>query len=199
MKKGVIAFNLVAFSFALASARDNDGELDPSTLSFREIFAEKTTTPPNIDGDISDPVWGKAEVLTSFLQTQPKDLSQPTERTEVRLLYDDENIYVAFMNFDSDPDAVVSRFARRDSWSSNRSGRGGGSVSGINNSDWVGVALDSRNDNLTGYSFIVNAAGSKLDTYIYDDSRYETSWDGVWDAKIQRFNDGWSAEFRLPF
>ncbi len=199
MKKGIIPLNRVVFFFALASTGAADGGFDPSALSLREIFAERIKTPPNIDGDISDPVWEKAEVLTSFLQTQPQDLSRPTERTEVRLLYDEENIYVAFMNFDSDADAVVSRFARRDSWSWSQGGRKGGSVSGINNSDWVGIALDSRNDNLTGYSFIVNAAGSKLDTYIYDDTRYDTSWDGVWDAKVRKLDDGWSAEFKLPF
>ena len=85
----------------------------------------------------------------------------------------DWDIYIAFMNYDSDPNAIVSRFSRRDSWAHSE-GMRGGSASGINNSDWIGVAIDSRNDNLTGYSFIVNAAGSKLDTYMYDDSRYDT-------------------------
>ncbi len=199
MRKGVITLKLVILTLAFASESGTDADFDPATLSLKEVLAKRTQTPPKIDGDVSDAVWDEAELLLSFLQTQPEDLSRPTEKTEVRLLYDDENLYVAFVNFDSAPDDIVSRFARRDSWSHSRGGRGGGSVLGVNNSDWVGVALDSRNDNLTGYSFIVNAAGSKLDTYIYDDSRYDSSWDGVWDAKVQRSDGGWSAEFRLPF
>ena len=64
------------------------------------------------------------------------------------MLFDDKNIYIAFMNYDSDPNAIVSRFSRRDSWAHSE-GMRGGSASGINNSDWIGVAIDSRNDNLS--------------------------------------------------
>ena len=69
----------------------------------------------------------------------------------------------------------------------------------MNSSDWVGLALDTRDDNRTAYNFIINAAGSKVDAYIYDDERYDRSWDGVWDAQVKITNEGWVAEFRLPF
>ena len=198
MVRRIFCVSITLFSVLSAVRSDSDIDFDPGTLVFKEVFAKRTDTPPKIDGDLSDSVWDKAPVILEFFQTEPEDLAQPTEKTEVKLLYDNDNIYVAFMNYDSDPKAIVSRFSRRDSWAHSE-GMRGGSASGINNSDWIGVAIDSRNDNLTGYSFIVNAAGSKLDTYVYDDSRYDMSWDGVWDAKVHRNEKGWSVEFRLPF
>ena len=189
---------MTLFPVLWALGSDSDSDFDPGTLVLKEILAKRTDTPPQIDGNISDSVWDQTTIISDFFQTEPEDLTQPTEKTDVKILYDDNNIYVAFMNYDSDPDAIVSRFSRRDTWASSGSWRGG-SASGVNNSDWIGVAIDSRDDNLTGYSFIVNAAGSKLDTYMYDDSRYDMSWDGVWDAEVQRNEKGWSVEFRLPF
>lgn len=198
MVRRIFCISITLFSVLSALSSTSDSDFDPGTLVLKEVFARRTDTPPKIDGDLSDAVWDKALVISEFFQTEPKDLAQPTEKTEVKLLYDNDNIYVAFMNYDSDSKAIVSRFSRRDSWAHSE-GMRGGSASGINNSDWIGVAVDSRNDNLTGYSFIVNAAGSKLDSYVYDDSRYDMSWDGVWDAKVNRNEQGWSVEFRLPF
>ena len=198
MVRRIFCISMTLFPVLWALGSDSDSDFDPGTLVLKEILAKRTDTPPQIDGNISDSVWDQTTIISDFFQTEPEDLTQPTEKTDVKILYDDNNIYVAFMNYDSDPDAIVSRFSRRDTWASSGSWRGG-SASGVNNSDWIGVAIDSRDDNLTGYSFIVNAAGSKLDTYMYDDSRYDMSWDGVWDAKVQRSEKGWSVEFRLPF
>ena len=148
MVRRIFCVSITLFSVLSAVRSDSDTDFDPGTLVLKEVFAKRTDTPPKIDGDLSDSVWDKAPVILEFFQTEPEDLAQPTEKTEVKLLYDNDNIYVAFMNYDSDPKAIVSRFSRRDSWAHSE-GMRGGSASGINNSDWIGVAIDSRNDNLT--------------------------------------------------
>lgn len=202
-------FITLLISFVLASglsAGDSSlSTIDPASLVFSQVTAVRTSAAPSIDGDLSDPVWLDAVPITAFLQMDPVDLGKPTEQTEVRILYDDDNFYVSFISLDENPDRIVSRLARRDTWIRTGTSSGGGGMRrssesiAVNSSDWVGLALDTRDDNRTAYNFIVNAAGSKVDAYIYDDERYDRSWDGVWDVQVKTSDEGWVAEFRLPF
>jgi hypothetical protein len=66
-------------------------------------------------------------------------------------------------------------------------------------SDQVGVAIDSLHDRRSGYSFGVNVAGAKRDQQISDDSQFNFDWDAVWDARVTRSDEGWIAEFIIPF
>ena len=203
--KSSITF-LISFLLAsgLSAGDSSLSTIDPASLVFKRIIAVRTAVPPRIDGELTDPVWLDAVPITDFHQIDPMDLGVPTEKTEVRILYDDDNFYVSFSSFDENPEKIVARLARRDTWIGTGLTGGGGrrrspeSIA-VNSSDWVGLALDTRDDNRTAYNFIINAAGSKVDAYIYDDERYDRSWDGVWDAQVKITNEGWVAEFRLPF
>ena len=170
-------------------AAENADSVDPAELPLKTTRAVRISTPPVIDGDLSDAVWQEAQPVTDLIQVEPENLVPPTESTEVRILYDDENLYVAFRNFDSQPDRIMKRLARRDDWMEAADA----------NADWIGVALDTQDDNRTGYVFIVNAAGVKMDLYISDDENYDGSWDAVWDAQVATDEAGWSVEFELPF
>ncbi len=163
--------------------------IDPATLHLKVAYAVRISSPPVIDGDLSDSVWREGIPITDLLQVEPDNLMPPTKLTEVRILYDDKNLYVSFRNFDSEPDKIMRRLARRDMWME----------AAANNADWVSIAFDSRNDNRTGYSFMVNAAGVELDAYIYNDDDYDISWNGVWDAKVKVDSLGWTVEYRIPF
>ena len=83
-----------------------------------------------------------------------------------------------------DPDRIVGFLTRRDAGSS---------------SDWVHVLIDSYHDRRTAYQFGVNPVGVKQDTYWFNDSNNDDSWDAVWDVVSRRDKDGWCAEFRIPF
>ncbi len=149
------------------------------------MIATRTDTPPVIDGYVNDEVWNKAQVVDSFFQHEPNDGDPATERTELRILYDDAALYISFICFDSEPDKIVSRLTRRDRRVP---------------SDFVQVAIDSYNDNTTAFVFEVNAAGVKRDYLILNDgSNEDITWDGIWDAAVAMRNDGWSAEIKIPY
>ncbi len=139
---------------------------------------------PDLDGRLDDAAWQSAPVIDDFLQLNPDEGEQPTERTEVRVLYTDAAMYIGVRAWDSDADKVAAKLTRRDEESP---------------SDWVGVMIDSYRDRRTAFGFMVNPVGVKRDIYLYDDTNEDESWDAVWDVSTSRDAEGWSAEFRIPF
>lgn len=137
-----------------------------------------------VDGHFDEAVWRDAPVIGEFLQREPAEGGEPTERTEARLAYDDVALYVAVRAFDREPERIASLLTRRDERSP---------------SDWLKVAVDSFFDHRTAYEFAVNPAGVKTDRYYFNDGQNDDSWDAVWDVQVVRDADGWSAEFRIPF
>ena len=107
MKK--IAFTLISFSF-LFGYRPNkeDNRVDSGKLKFKVANAVRTDEPPKIDGDINDEVWSNALLVKDFLQNEPYNLEAPTIETEVRVLYDDDNLYIAYNNIDPNPDKIMA-------------------------------------------------------------------------------------------
>ncbi len=162
---------------------------DPESLLFKTTHAVRVDSPPTIDGLLDDSVWEMAIPVTDLIQTEPDNLAKPTELTEVRIVYDNDALYFAFRCHDSEPGKIMKRLARRDEWLE----------AGNDNSDWIGIGVDPQNDDITSYSFIVNAAGVKMDLFIPDDENYDMSWDAVWDAQVSSDDSGWTAEIALPF
>ena len=137
-----------------------------------------------IDGRAVEAAWKRAPVATHFVQYQPGDGEPATERTEARVLYGDDAIYVAIRAYDSQPDQIVGYLTRRDQDSY---------------SDLVGVIIDSYFDRRTAFHFQVNPVGVKTDIYRFDDTNEDSGWDAVWDAATSRDAEGWTAEFRIPY
>ena len=132
----VIIFYILICAYVFA---DNYQVEDPNQLRFREMVATRTITPPIIDGNIDDEVWQNALKESAFLQFEPYNLAQPSEKTIARVLYDNDNIYVSIDNIDSQPDKITGRLSIRDRWME---------AFGPH-SDWIGVAFDSNNDDRT--------------------------------------------------
>jgi len=137
-----------------------------------------------VDGVLDEPVWQSENAVREFLQNDPRQGEAPSERTEVRLAFDDDALYVGARLFDSRPDSVVARLARRD----NTSG-----------SDAFLVFLDTFRDRRTGYYFGMSAAGTLVDGVLMNDGWDDDSWDGVWNGRVHRDAQGWTAELRIPF
>src|SRR5688572_24777192 len=141
-------------------------------------------TPPRIDGDLDDEIWQQAQAIDDMAQNDPNNMDAPTERTVVKVAYDDRSVYVAVMNFMRDPSRITTALGRRDT---------------NPRSDSIKITFDPRHDHLTGYTFDSNPAGVQGDMTWYDDTRQSSDYDAVWEVRTQVVRDGWTAEFRIPF
>lgn len=150
----------------------------------KNLTAVRTAAPPVIDGFGNDAVWQQAPVTSGFVQREPVDNAPESERTEFRILFDDDNIYLYAMMYDAQPESIASRLARRDH---------------VPQSDWFAVAFDSYYDRQTAFIFVVLPSGSKTDLLEYNDGRDEDeSWDPVWEPATRILENGWSVEMRIP-
>jgi hypothetical protein len=140
---------------------------------------------PVVDGRLNDAVWSAAPVAGDFVQQRPDPGRPASQRTEARVVYNDDAVYVAVRAFDTSPDSISSQLGRRD-------------ASGIN-ADWVHVVFDSYHDRRTGFRFAVTPRGVFKDVFHYDDGPEDVTWDAVWTAETRIDSAGWTAEFRIPF
>jgi len=147
--------------------------------------ATRTPKAPRIDGVLNEPEWQLAKPISDFTQADPFEGRPPTQKTEIRILYDDDALYFGCMMFDTEPSKIIARLARRDDEVV---------------SDIISIRIDSYHDHQTGFEFTINAAGVKVDILQYNDGREEDeSWDAVWDVETQLTDSGWVAEVKIPF
>jgi hypothetical protein len=137
-----------------------------------------------LDGRLDDVAWQRAEPSRNFTQSWPNPGKPGTDPTEVRVVYDDEAIYVAVRAFDSRPDSIAAQLARRD-------------ASNIY-SDWIHVIIDSYYDRRTAYRFTVNPKGVMKDVANSNDNFEDANWDAVWEVATLIDSAGWVAEYRIP-
>jgi hypothetical protein len=146
------------------------------------LRAVRTTTPPVIDGRLDDPAWKRAIPSDTFTQHFPDEGAPPTERTEVRILYDDDALYIG-VDCEQVHAPVVKRLMRRDTQLP---------------SDGVWLDIDSRRDGVSAFHFSINAAGVLGDAIHFDDLNYSSDWDAVWEGRAADTPRGYSVEFRIP-
>ncbi|HET7185755.1 MAG TPA: DUF5916 domain-containing protein [Terriglobales bacterium] len=187
--RGIFAVIIFAAA-ALAAAPDGaEAQLasnnEPHQIHVRRIEDAHI----KVDGKLDEPVWQTIEPITNFTQTQPNEGAPVSRRTEVRIFYDDNNIYFGF-RFEDDPDRINYHFVARDVGSG---------------SDSADILLDTFHDRRTGYFFSITAAGAQFDG-TYDESRggqgfgtIDLTWDGIWYSGVSRESWGWSAEVVIPF
>ena len=169
---------ILSFTFCLTAAEKKIKNDD------LKIDAERINTQIKIDGKLNENVWALGKGVSSFIQHDPLEGTQPSEKTTVKILYDDNAIYIGARMYDDHPDSIVSRLARRD----------------VDvNSDLFGVFFDPYHDKRSGYYFGLNAAGTLYDGVLYNDSWDDNSWDGVWEGKAIIDNEGWTVEIKVPF
>ena len=145
----------------------------------------QTESPPVIDGVLDDAVWANAPSMDDMHQFAPVDQSEPSERTEVYILYDSDNLYVGARMYDSEPAQIRARQMVQ-----------GGTLRW---DDSFGIYLDPFNNNRTGYNFQVNPNSSREDGMFETPTRLNRDWDGVWFAEAAIDENGWTAELAIPF
>ncbi|HUE96049.1 MAG TPA: DUF5916 domain-containing protein, partial [Longimicrobiaceae bacterium] len=207
---------LLLFLFALpAHAQSANGPLYDDHSQAPSAVAVRAPAAPVIDGRLDDPAWQSAPVISGFYQMEPDEGEPVTQRTEVRILYDDYNLYVGAWMYDTGP--ISRRLGRRDSaWP---------------DTDAFILFLDTYHDHRTAYRFTVNPSGTKRDETITGGGAGggpggggggrgpggggggggpggggpagtgfgDTSWDPVWQVETSVDGEGWYAEMRIPF
>ncbi len=164
-----------------AARAGNDGGGAPGVRVMRAV---RRAGPIAVDGRLDEPAWRDAEVAGRFTQSYPDPGAPPPDPTEVRVLYDDDALYVGVRMFDAHPDSIAAQLARRD-------------ASGIY-SDWVHLIVDSYHDRRTAFRFTVNPRGVEKDVYTSNDGNEDLNWDAVWSVGARVDSLGWVAEYRIP-
>jgi len=170
---------LACAGFALA--QESAPPLDPGQKSVRVV---RTTAAPVIDGALDDAVWANAARIDNFHQVNPVEYAEPSERTEIYLLYDDDALYIAARIY-TPPGEITANIMRQGA--------------SITQEDSLFVTLDPFNTQRGGYFFGLNAHGVRFDGLYRNVSEYYSDWDSIWNAATQRFDGGWTAEYEIPF
>lgn len=154
-----------------------------ATGSTHVLRAELLEARIELDGRIREAAWESATVASGFIQRAPSPGSPATERTEVRVLYDADALYMGARLY-GNPDSIAAQLARRD-------------AAGIY-SDWFTVLLDSDNDHRTAYALAINPREVKRDYVLAENGARDFSWDAVWEARARVDSLGWTVEMRIP-
>ena len=170
-----LAVTLLLASAPLAAQQTGRAEDDHSTRPV--VRALRTDRPVQIDGRLDEAIWQRALPVTAFTQRDPREGEPATQRTDVRIVYDDDAVYVGARLYDTA--AVSTRLGRRDS--------------SLPGSDWFSVSLDSYHDHISAYQFSVNPSGVRRDQRTSSDFDEDESWDPVWEAGAQIDAEGWVA------
>ena len=189
-----------AFCFCLASlcspafAQSSDapqGPIAPAVMTRDAqggvtVRAVRINQPLNIDGQLNEEWYQTVRPLDGFVQSDPREKEPASEATEAWIFFDDQNLYIAARNYESQPDRMVLNELRHDS-------------SNLIQNEHLAVILDTFHDKRNGNLFIVNALGGMLEEAFFDERNPNRDWNTVWDAKTGRFDKGWTVEIVIPF
>ena len=168
----LIFFSFLCYTFMFAQEK-------------KSTTIKRTSTPPVIDGIINDEVWAAAEIATDFIQFRPEMgvTLKESERTEVKLTYDDNAIYVAAYLYD-DPEKIMKQLTSRDNFGQ---------------SDFFALILNPNNDAQNDTEFFVFSSGVQADAIASPSIGEDFSWNAVWESAVKINEDGWSLEMKIPY
>ncbi|NCT94922.1 MAG: carbohydrate binding family 9 domain-containing protein, partial [Chitinophagaceae bacterium] len=158
---------------------------------FKKLDALKINTPLKIDGQLNEAGWKQASAADSFILNSPQFGIPASQRTIVKILYDDQAIYVGAYLYD-DPQLVRKQLTARD----------GEQRKDV---DYFSVFFDTYNDDQNGFQFLVTSRNVQSDARLLPNlsSQFGTpsdySWDAVWESKVHMQNDGWTVEMKIPY
>lgn len=155
------------------------------------LEAVRTNSPPKIDGELTDRAWLNKPVASDFIVSFPSFGQKASQKTEVKLLYDDDAIYIGAYLYD-DPHLIRKQITARDNEQQN-------------DVDFFSVFFDTYHDQQNGFQFLVTAANVQSDArlspnLVTDFGDYgDKSWDAVWESKVSIRSDGWAIEMKIPY
>jgi hypothetical protein len=153
----------------------------------KTLRARTITTPIKIDGQLTEPEWAQADVIRDFVQQEPRVGEPVSERTEVRVLVDDEALYFGIWCFDTGRGGIIARELRRDQPRTYAP------------EDQFDIVLDTFHDHRNAFHFSINPLGTQYDAVLTDEGQdVNVEWDERWWAETTIRDDGWFAEVRIP-
>ena len=192
----MVALSIILFAIVVQAQQTSTTDKTPSTSTkpaqiaqknteARQIQAVRVTDEIKIDGLLDEPTWSLAQPATDFLQQQPTEGASASERTEVRVLFDDKNIYFGIRAFDSDAAHINARELVRDAE--------------FSNDDTIAIVLDTYHDRRNAFRFIVNPLGTQQDALITDEGRdINVTWNGSWISSGRIDDQGYTVEIEIP-
>jgi Domain of unknown function (DUF5916)/Carbohydrate family 9 binding domain-like len=174
--------------FAKASEDKNDDQrsiVNRIAADNVTVRAFRVAESLRIDGRLDEEPYRTIEPISNFIQQEPDEGQPATEKTEAWILFDDVNLYICARNWDSHPERAVANELRRDN----------GNILGNEN---LTFAIDTFHDRRNGYVFQTNALGALRDMAVTDDQQNQ-AWNGIWQVKTARFENGWTVEVAIPF
>lgn len=157
-----------------------------NSLSFgaQTIELRPVAIPPVIDGRLDDVCWSTAALITDFRQVLPLEGALPTEKTEVRVTYDPDYLYVGISCYDSEANKIVAKEMQHDSV--------------FGSDDEVSIVIDTFDRENDGYYFTLSAGGGKSEGLIRNNNTEVPQWDTIWEGKTCVTSHGWNAELAIP-
>jgi hypothetical protein len=156
----------------------------PASGTTRSAVVTAADAPIAVDGVLDEPIWGAAPGIGALVQRQPRQGAEPTERTDVTLLYSDTHLYIGVVAHDAEPGRVIGTQMARD-----------GSIS---SDDRIEILLDTFRDQRSAFYFATNPSGALVDGLVAN-GQLNADWDAIWDVRTRRTPQGWIAEFAIPF
>jgi len=151
----------------------------------KTVRIQRAAEAPVIDGVLNEEVWQRAPVIDDLHQVSPVEFAEPSQRTEVYVLYDRDALYIGVRLFDSEPQLINARILRQGQ--------------AIGSDDRFFVHIDPFNSRRGGYLFGVNPNGVRFDGIFEGITQRQFDWDGIWQAATQITADGWVLEMEIPF
>jgi hypothetical protein len=146
------------------------------------VTTRLVTAKPVIDGKLDDECWKTGVWAGDYTQYMPNEGAKPSYPTEMKILYDDKFIYVAFRGFDGEPEKIQRISGLRDEFVG----------------DMMGVNFDSYHDHRTGFEFNLTSWGQKIDLVLFNPASWDFNWNAVWRGKTGLEDSAWVAEIEIP-
>jgi hypothetical protein len=181
-----MAMAWLAIGAAAQQLQDGNGLRPGHALPSPTATAARATGPIVIDGRFDEESWAHSQAITELIQRDPNEGQPATERTEIRILFDNRNLYFAIYCYDSNPRGIVATELRRDD--------------DLETDDSFEIMIDTFHDHRNGYRFRVNALGTMRDEAVTGEGQARNAnWDEQWEASGRITEDGWLVEIAIPF
>ncbi|MDY0779924.1 DUF5916 domain-containing protein [Tenacibaculum sp. IB213877] len=151
----------------------------------KKVLATRATQAPKIDGNLNDISWKNAPLINNFIQLRPENgAPEPADyKTEVKVVYDDNAIYISAMLFDPNPDKILMEFANRDNFGQ---------------ADFFLVTINPNDDGQNPFEFVVQSTGNQADSKVSNGNE-DFNWSAVWQSDVKVIDKGWTVEMKIPY
>lgn len=182
LQRTLLFFALLSFSYSFCQNTTSE----ETSFVKKRLTASSTANHITIDGDLNEAEWSQATAATDFFMFEPDNGKPipPAKKTDVKVLYDNNAIYIGAVLNDDEPDKIMREITQRDDDGS---------------ADFFGISINGYNDGQQEFRFFVTAAGVQLDCNANSQTGEDFSWDAIWESKVKITDKGWVVEIKLPY